>query len=103
MIKYLKLDGYRNMGECGTFSHVYQWVETGKKSPIIILVHTDVANAKAFKGYLYYKTKTFVDVPLSDTEISEIEQYTGKIEQCTFTDFIRETPFEGEFDDFTKD
>ena len=65
MIKYLKLDGYRNMGECGTFSHVYQWVETGKKSPIIILVHTDVANAKAFKGYLYYKTKTFVDEPLS--------------------------------------
>ena len=36
-------------------------------------------------------------------EKNEIEPYTGEIEQCTFTDFIRETPFEGEFDDFTKD
>ncbi len=88
MIKYAEIDGYINRGEASPFSHLYQFMEKGKETPITILVHGyAICPAKVFKGYIYDKTKTYSTVALTEDEKAVLQKWVGTIEQVDFLDF----------------
>jgi hypothetical protein len=100
MIKYVKIPGYTNLGEIQTFSHLYQFMENGKETPMTILVHAYECDTKIFKGYVFNKTGIYKSVPLTNDELSKIEQATGKAKQVDFKDFITGTIVEEFYKDF---
>lgn len=102
MIKYMDLEGYRNLGELRMFSHLYMFREENKETPMIILIHAYECDAKVFKGYLFNKSKTFKTVELTNLEIEKLETYVGKLQQVSFNAFIKETIAEEEYSDFTE-
>jgi hypothetical protein len=91
MIKYAEIDGYENLGELQMFSHLYQFIEKDKETPMIILIHAYECDTKVFKGYVFNETQTYNSIPLNNNEIEEIEKYTGKLEQVQFIKFIMGT------------
>ena len=100
MIKYAEIKGYKNIGEIQMFSHVYQFVENVEENPKIILIHAYVGETKVFKGFLYNKTKTFINVKLLESEMKKIERWCGTLTQVGFDEFIIQTPFADMFKDF---
>lgn len=100
MIKYAEIDGYKNIGEIGIMSHVYQLIEIDKREPMIILIHAYEGPTKAFKGYLYNKTKKYKSVDLTKEEQKEIERFTGKLEQVDFISLIEKTVIEKIYADY---
>lgn len=98
MIKYAEINGYKNLGECGMFTHLYEWIEKDKETPLVIIVHAYECKPKVFKGYIFNEIEKFQDVPVIDGELSEVEKFVGeKIEQCSFTDFIKGTLLEEDY------
>ena len=79
MIKYANIEGYNNLGEIQMFSHLYQFRERDKATPMIILIHAYECDTKVFKGYIFNSSQTYENIPLTDTEINQIEVYTGRI------------------------
>ena len=102
MIKYAEIKDYKNVGEIQMFSHVYQFIENVEENPKIILIHAYVGETKVFKGFLYNKTKTFINVKLLGNEIKEIVQWCGNLTQVGFDEFIKQTPFADVYKDFRK-
>lgn len=102
MIKYAKIEGYKNLGELGILSHLYSLIQVNKETPMIILIHAYEGNQQVFKGYVFNKTSTFKGVPLEAAEAAEIESIIGKFEQVEFLEFIKETLFEKEYSSFTE-
>ena len=102
MIKYASIDGYTNVGEIEIFSHVYQFVESGKEIPKIILLHAyRGATTNVFKGYLYTLTKTFINEKLTEHEAKVIEDYCGgELCQVGFDKFIKGTNFAQDYLNF---
>jgi len=93
MIKYAKIEKYKNIGEIKMFSHLYQFIEDVGNTPKIILIHAYECDTKVFKGFLYNKSKTFKSVNLLDNESAEIESCCGKLTQVGFDELIKETAF----------
>jgi hypothetical protein len=88
MIKYAEIDGYANCGEAAPFSHLYQFMENGKETPMTILIHGyDICPAKVFKGYVFNKTRTHSSASLTEDEKTVLQQYIGEIEQVGFSEF----------------
>lgn len=102
MIKYVSIEGYTNRGELYPFSHYYKFIQNNSDSPIIILVRAYEYATEVFKGYLFNSNKTFKSVPMTDDEIREIEQVTGKLTQVSFQDVIKGSRFEGAYLDFNE-
>lgn len=102
MIKYLNIENYKNIGEIGMFSHIYQFVEQNKESPMVILVNTYDGNNNIFKGYLFLESKTFSGVKLTEYEKNKIEEYTGELDEISFDKLINNTIYKEEFKDFTE-
>ena len=100
MIKYVDIDGYKNLGEVQLFSHLYQFIETEKDTPMTILVHAYECDTKIFKGYVFDKTKTYKSVRLTEGELETIEGATGKAEQTDFPEFIKGTIAEEYYKEF---
>jgi hypothetical protein len=100
MIKYASIDGYKNLGEIELFSHLYQFMEKGKETPMTILIHAYECETKFFKGYVFNNTKTYKSIPLTELEIKEIEKYTGTGQQVDFLKFIIGTIVEDYYKDF---
>jgi hypothetical protein len=101
MIKYAKIDGYNNLGEIQMFSHLYQFIENDKETPMIILIHAYEEDVKIFKGYVFNYTKTYKSVPINEAELNVIEQYVGKAKQIDFNEFIIGTIAEDYYEEFT--
>ena len=93
MIKYAERKDYKNVGEIQMFSHVYQFFENVEENPKIILIHAYDCDTKVFKGFLYDKSKTFINVDLLENETKKIEGYCGRVTQVGFDEFIKETQF----------
>lgn len=100
MIKYANIEGYNNLGEIQMFSHLYQFIERDKATPMIILIHAYECDTKVFKGYIFNSSQTYENIPLTDTEINQIEIYTGKLQQIDFKEFIVGTIAEASHKDF---
>jgi hypothetical protein len=100
MIKYVDIPGYKNLGEAKMFSHLYQFIEDGKDTPMIILVHAYECDTKIFKGFAFLKTGTYKSVPLTEEEKLKIESATGEAEQINFLEFIKGTILEDSYKDF---
>jgi hypothetical protein len=102
MVKYAKINGYKNLGECGMFTHLYQWMEEDKETPMIILLHAYECKPQMFKGYLFCKTEKYQDIPILNDEINELKTLLGEeIKQCSFKDFIKGTVLEECYKTFT--
>lgn len=100
MIKYAEIEGYRNIGEINSFSHLYQFIENVEENPKIILIQAYECDAKVFKGFLYNNSKTFINIDLLDNEIEEIEKYCGDATQIDFDELIKETDFAEFYEDY---
>ncbi len=100
MVKYVDIPGYANCGETQMFSHLYQFMEKSKETPMTILVHAYECDTTIFKGYVFLKTSTYKNVPLTDDELKAIEFATGKAKQLNFPEFIIGTVCEDDFKDF---
>ena len=98
MIKYAVIKGYFNCGEISTFSHMYQFLEVDKDTPMTILVHAyDITPAKAFKGFVFHLIKTWSSVPLTPEEIEVLTPLIGEIVQVGFTEFSNGTIIQNDY------
>lgn len=102
MIKYANLKGYKNLGEVQIFSHLYQFIESDKDRPMIILINAYESDAKIFKGFLYNLTSTYKSISITDEELNTLETYIGKATQVELLDFIKGTIIENQFKEFTQ-
>ena len=100
MYKYAKVEGYKNLGEMGLMSHIYQMVELDKETPMILLTNAYVEKQKVFKGYLFVGNGTFESILLNDYEKAEIEKNIGKFEEVDFMEFIKDTDLDGRYSGF---
>lgn len=100
MIKYADIKGYKNLGEIQLFSHLYQFIEIDKDTPMTILIHAYECDVKIFKGYVFNKTNTYKSISLTNEEITSIEPYVGKINQVNFNEFIVGTIIEDYYKNF---
>ncbi len=105
MIKFMKLEGYVNIGEIQLFSHVYQLYEENKNEPILILINaynTEKNENKVFKGFVYEKSKQYKCVKLSDNEIDEIKKYIGGFREVDLEIFVKDTVLCNSINNFQK-
>ena len=100
MIKYVDIDGYKNLGEVQLFSHLYQFIETEKDTPMTILCTLMNATPRYSKAMCLTKTKTYKSVRLTEGELETIEGATGKAEQTDFPEFIKGTIAEEYYKEF---
>jgi hypothetical protein len=96
----MKLENYNNIGEVAMFSHVYQFIEENKQTPIVILVNAYNGENNIFKGYLFNDSKTYKNESLTLYEKNKIEEYTGKLNEVGFAELIKNTVFKDEFTDY---
>jgi hypothetical protein len=101
MIKYLELEGYTNFGEVQMCSHVYQFRQKEVSCPIIILIYA-YAGSRIFKGLIFDKSKTYKTLQLTKTELTKIEEYTGKLKECDLEEFIKDTIVEEQLKNYVK-
>lgn len=101
MIKYATIDGYKNFGEISMFSHLYQFMQENKETPMTILIHAYECKPKVFKGYIFNKDKTYRSIPLENSEKKTIDNYVGDSEQVEFNEFIKGTIAEEYYSCFT--
>lgn len=101
MIKYAKIEGFRNLGEVELFSHIYQFIELKKEHPKTILIEGYTHNPnKVFKGYVFRGKQTWDSVPLTPEEKEVIASCVGNIVEVDFTTFISGIPLLEGFKDF---
>lgn len=90
MIKYVEIEGYKGLGECGfTGSHLYQWMSTtgdehGNRATILVRAY-DVDEPTLFKGQILMQTKQYNAEEVTAEELAPLEELLGKVK--VFTDF----------------
>ncbi len=85
MIKYAKIEGYRNLGEVGmTGTHLYQWMEephifdaTRNKAVIIVRAY-DIDKPLIFKGIVFNRTLKYYPLEITE-DLSELESIVGEL------------------------
>lgn len=86
MIKYSEIKGYKNIGECGFGSHLYQWIEDAAPGNLkVILVRAFDIEARIWSGYVMQRTKEITNLPDVVIEsdcpiIKEAKRYTDFFE-----------------------
>ena len=106
MIKYAKIPGYENLGECGMFSHVYQFKalkpDENDHYYMIFIRAYDINPPLLWHGKLLIKTKEAIFVE-KELDLKEAERMIGveiKIVK-NFKEFITSSLFENDFEGFT--
>jgi len=105
MIKYIDLKQYTAIGECGMFSHLYQWMETGVLDPLkrhLILVRAFDVEAMIWIGKLWNDTtpKKIINCNIK-VDYKELTDFLGNIKLIYhFKDFIKGHAYEDMFKDF---
>lgn len=97
MIRYSEIKGYKNMGECGFVSHLYQWVEDLNEGIVkIILVRAFDTETKIWSGYIMQGTKEITNLP--NVVIESDCPIIKEARRCTdFFDFLNGHEY---YDDF---
>jgi len=88
MLDNAVLSGYDNYGEHQPLSHFYQYVEQNMMYPMLILIRCYTNDAKFYKGHISNMAFTYDNMPITETELKEIEIYTGKAKQVDFKEII---------------
>jgi hypothetical protein len=104
MIKYITIPGYKNLGECGLFSHLYQFKaltpDKDDNYPMIFIRSYDVP-AILWHGNLLTKSKECIHIN-KELDLSYVEKVIGPVKQLSsFKEFIAGHIFEPDFNDFT--
>ena len=83
MIKYAKIEGYKNLGEVGmNYTHIYQWMEEkednqGNRAVIIVRAY-DIDKPKIFKGMVFNRTLKYYPLDITE-DLSELEALVGEL------------------------
>jgi len=83
MIKYAKIEGYKNLGEVGIVgSHLYQWMSEkenleGLREVIIVRAY-DVEKPIVFKGIVYSRTLRYYPLEITE-DLTELEKLVGEL------------------------
>ena len=83
MIKYAKIEGYKNLGEVGmSGTNLYQWMSEEENfeglRPIIIVRAYDVETPVIFKGIVYSRTLKYYPLEITE-DLSELESLVGEL------------------------
>lgn len=84
MIKYAKIEGYKNLGEVGIIgSHIYQWMEEeankDELKAVIVVRAYDTDKPKIFKGIVFSRTLKYYPLEITE-DLSELEELVGELE-----------------------
>jgi hypothetical protein len=92
MIKYHELEGYKNCGEIGMFSHVYEFWQIKEPHRIILIRAFDVPVASVYKGVLLSDGRQYEkSQQLTYDEKESLEYLLGEIKECRFQDIFSGT------------
>jgi hypothetical protein len=88
----MKIENYKNLGELGFMTHIYQLINDNGK--IILIRAYDIEPAKLWYGTILRKDKSYTNLNLDNKDkiIPEIKKYVGSIEVIKdLKDFINDT------------
>lgn len=96
MMKYVEVKGYQGAGEVAP--HLYQWIENDKDEPNIILVRAYDVETQLWSGKLFLNSSQALYEPIT---IDSDELKDVKVVE-SFKEFIKGSPVESDFADFTE-